>query len=363
LLALSPRSFQVSNMKAVVVIALGLLAIVAARSLESEFDAFVSSYGKTYASSAEREMRFRNFKTNMKHLEAQQRQMSRKGQNTWTAGVTQFFDLSPKEMSLWKGGRKWEAQALAISCLAHGVTAPQLDTQALPTAWDWRTKNPPVVNPIKNQGQCGSCWAFSTIGSIESAWAISGKPLASFSEQEVVDCSHGCSNEPPYGAVCNQGCDGGWQWNAFSDIVTWNGVDTEASYPYTAQTGTCVGVNNTGNAPLKNYTCLSAPQGNIANEANMAAYVVAHGPISIAMDASILESYTSGIIVPDGDCSQVQLDHALIIVGYGHDATAGPFWIVRNSWGAAWGEAGYFRIIRGKNACGIAAAVSSPILA
>jgi len=236
-----------------------------------------------------------------------------------------------------------------------------LSTEATPTSWDWRTHG--VVNPVKNQGQCGSCWAFSTIGVIESKYAIKGNTLTSFSEQEIVDCSVGCSEEPPYGKVCNQGCNGGWQWNAFYDIIGWKGVELETEYPYTAQTGTCKRTQHTAEAPISNYTCLSTPQGAIADEDQMAAYLVANGPIAIAMDAGLLESYSSGIIVPTpGQCSQVQLDHAIIIVGFDTDATYGDYWIVRNSWGAAWGEAGYFRITRGHNACGLAAAVSDVLM-
>jgi len=151
--------------------------------------------------------------------------------------------------------------------------------------------------------------------------------------------------------------------------MSWKGVETEASYPYTAVTGTCKGTNMNQEAPITNYTCLTTPGGAVADEDQMAAYLVANGPISIAMDAGILESYTSGIIKPtSGECSQIQLDHAIVIVGFGVQGTE-QFWIVRNSWGTGWGEKGYFRIIRGVvngvsiNACGLAAAVSAPLMA
>jgi cathepsin F len=320
-------------------------------------------YNKVYTSAEEYQIRLGYFQRNMQRLNMQKQTMLANGQSSWTVGVTQFFDLSPSEFAMWAGARKYSAEELAISCLAHGVTSPRLDTRAIPTSFDWRTHSPPVVNPVKNQGQCGSCWAFSTIGVIESAWAIKGNPLTEFSEQEVVDCSVGCSNEPPYGKVCNQGCNGGWQWNAFEDIIGWKGVELETKYPYTAQTGTCQRASRgPASAALSNYTCLSQPQGAIANEDQMAAYLVANGPIAIAMDAGVLESYTGGIIVPsEGTCSQVQLDHAIVIVGYDFTGSI-PYWIVRNSWAETWGEQGYFRIKKGVNACGLAAAVSAPIL-
>jgi len=328
----------------------------------TEFDAFLVQFNKSY-SGAEYKTRLGYFTQHMLTLERQKASMLAAGQTSWTVGVTQFFDLSRAEFQLWAGGRKYPAEQLAISCLAHGVTTPALDASANPTNFTWLDRNPPIVNPIKNQGQCGSCWAFSTIGSIESRFAVLGNKLQSFSEQEIVDCSHGCSLEPPYGQVCNQGCDGGWQWNAFEDVMMWKGVELEANYPYMAVTQTCKGTNTPPvDAPITNYTCLSTPAGNVADEVQMATYMIANGPISIAMDAGILESYTGGIINPAaGDCSQVQLDHAIIIVGYGEEAGL-DFWIVRNSWGTTWGEKGYFRIVRGVNACGLAAAVSAPLM-
>jgi len=345
----------------VVVALLGLAAALPRINVKPQFDAFLAKYGKSYATEAEYNRRLGYFEQNLKKLAHLRATMTRSGQASWTADITFMFDLNDDERSYYTGRQKYNATGLAISCLAHGVTAAQLDTSATPTSWDWRTKN--VVNPIKNQGQCGSCWAFSTIGVIESKFAIKGNTLTSFSEQEIVDCSHGCSNEPPYGDVCNQGCNGGWQWNAFYDIVSWGGVELESQYTYTAQTGTCHKADYKSYAPISNYTCLSTPQGAVADEDQMAAYLVANGPIAIAMDAGLLESYTGGIIDPTtGECSQVQLDHAIIIVGFDVDPTYGEFWIVRNSWGTTWGEQGYFRIVRGKNACGLAAAVSDVLM-
>jgi len=352
----------------VVVAVLACVAVASALSLaqigeetRAEFASFMTKYGKTYAG-AEYDLRLKYFRQNMARLAHQQRRMANRTA-TWTVGVTRFFDLSPQEFQQYAGARKFPAEALAISCLAHGVTAPRMDVSAAPTSVDWRTHNPPVVEAIKDQGQCGSCWAFSTACVIESAWAIAGNPLTSLSEQEIVDCSVGCSEEPPYGKVCNQGCNGGWPWNAYIDIEGWKGLELETKYVYTAQTGTCKRTaNGPPTAPISNYTCLSQPQKNVANEDDMAAFVAANGPISIAMDAGLLETYTEGIIDPaTGDCSQVQLDHAIVIVGYDFTG-ATPFWIVRNSWGASWGESGYFRIVKGKNACGLASAVSHPII-
>jgi len=233
-------------MKTAVVLLIALLGLVTAiqrvrpanpASVKTQFDKFIAKYNKTYSGAAEYNLRLRYFEQNLKGLAVQRAVMARNDQTSWTVDITPLFDLSADEKTYYTGRQKMPAAGLATSCLAHGVTAPTLDTSATPTTWDWRTHG--VVNPVKNQGQCGSCWAFSTIGVIESKFAIAGHTLTSFSEQEIVDCSVGCSEEPPYGKVCNQGCNGGWPWNAYEDIIGWKGLELESSYVYTAQTGTC----------------------------------------------------------------------------------------------------------------------------
>jgi len=285
----------------------------------------------------------------------------RNGEKPWM-GINQFTDMTREEFL--RSGRVMPNKLHAVdarSCLAKGVEADMsaLNISAAPDSWDWREHN--VVNPIQDQGQCGSCWTFSTIASIESALAIKNgaSTLKKFSEQEVVDCSHGCVLEQGQ-QVCNQGCNGGWMWSAMTDIIDWKGEELETDYKYTAETGTCKRTSHTPQDPIQNYTCLSGPK--LANETEMAAFLAANGPLSIAMDAGILQSYTSGIIKPTAsDCSKTELDHAILIVGYGTQGTT-PYWIVRNSWGVSWGEKGYFRIIRGKGACGLNAGVVFPVV-
>jgi len=282
-------------------------------------------------------------------------------------GMNPFADLTREEFASQRLSKtKMTAEPLAQSCLSKGITVVQMNTSAIPTSFDWRTKG--VVSGVKDQGQCGSCWAFSTIGNIESQYAIKNKNIMTFSEQMLVDCSQGCANEPPYGPVCNQGCDGGWQWSAFEDIITWGGVETETDYPYTAEDGTCNKDPSKFIAKIQNYTCLSTPDGAGANEDKMAAYLVANGPIAIAMNADYLQDYSSGIIDPwfGWECDATSLDHALVIVGYGQDVSelygTTYYWIVRNSWSATWGEDGYFRIVRGQGSCGLNNAVSAVIM-
>jgi len=319
----------------------------------TEFSEWVQKHNKAYASATEFARREEIFNSNS--AEIRRNSVER----PWM-GVNEFSDMTAAEFS--QSGRVMKNKLRTVdarSCLANGVTADfsKLDLTAMPPSFNWVDKN--VVSPVQNQGQCGSCWTFSTAAVIESAYAIKTGKLQKLSEQEIVDCSHGCVLEDKQ-QVCNQGCDGGWMWSAMTDIISWKGLETEADYPYKGTTDACKRVVAKTIDPISNYTCLSGPKK--ANETDMAAFLYANGPLSIAMDAGILQTYTSGIIKPKkGDCSETSLDHAIVIVGYGVEGTT-PFWIVRNSWGVAWGEKGYFRIIRGEGACGLNAGVVFPLI-
>jgi len=333
------------------------LAVLGFAAADS-FDSFVTTFTQPYANDpVEYEKRQDVFHANLKTISQQRAALLKKGDKPWM-GVNQFTDMTREEFL--NSGRVMKQRLNVVdarSCLANGVTADysKLNFSATPDSFDWTTKG--VVNPIQDQKQCGSCWTFSTIAAIESALAIKSGKLQKLSEQEIVDCSHGCVREAGQD-VCNQGCNGGWMWSALTDIIAWGGEELETVYPYTATTDTCKKSASNTIDPIKNYTCLSGPKK--ANETEMAAFLYANGPLSIAMDAGILQSYSSGIIKPTaGQCSTTSLDHAILIVGYGVDGGV-PFWNVRNSWGTAWGEAGYFRIIRGKGACGLNAGVVFP---
>jgi len=284
---------------------------------------------------------------------------------TATFGLNVFSDWSPLEKS--KLVMKPQAAPLmGISCLANGVTVEKSGLSVPtdpPTAWDWRQKN--MVSPVKNQGGCGSCWTFSTTGAIESAYAIKYGTLLNLSEQEIVDCSTACDNEPPYGLVCDGGCGGGWPWLAMTDLMSWKGMATEDQYPYTGGSQACQRLPSMDSAPITNYTCLSGTGqqgGGVADEGVMAAFLFANGPLSIALNANPLFSYTGGVVQESAaECTPLQLDHAILIVGYG-TYNGVPMWIVKNSWGASWGLNGYFYLYRGSNTCGVAAAVSFPIV-
>jgi C1A family cysteine protease len=291
------------------------------------FSEFKQTYKRDYKTAEEEASRYRVFVENMKKAEQLQSMnpLARFGAN-------EFADMSAEEFKIRHSGERiFKKMQEKMSKVPPMFTEEQVQSAA--SSIDWVAKG--AVTYVKNQGQCGSCWSFSTTGSIEGQWFLAGNTLTAVSEQELVSCD-----------TTDSGCNGGLMDNAFNWLVNNQGgsIVTESAYPY---------VSGGGSVP----SC-SIPSGSVGatisghqdlphNEDQMKTWMVTGGPISIGVDASSWQTYMGGILT---NCVSNQVDHGVLAVGF-YTAASTPYWKVKNSWGASWGEQGYIRIGFGSDQC------------
>ncbi|TPP62395.1 Secreted cathepsin L 1 [Fasciola gigantica] len=216
----------------------------------------------------------------------------------------------------------------------------------VPSTFDWRTKG--AVTEVKDQGYCGSCWAFGTVGNIETQWFLKNGTLLSLSVQQLLDCDEK-----------DEACNGGLPEWAFPQIIKMGGLMSEKAYPYEARKeSSCHLVNKNITAKIDDWAQLPK------NETKLAAWLAQNGTITVGINANFLQFYLGGISHPPHFlCSDEGLDHAVLLVGYGVSSILSrPYWIVKNSWGLGWGESGYFRLYRGDGTCGINADATTSII-
>ncbi|CAH1389741.1 unnamed protein product [Nezara viridula] len=321
--------------------ALSVFSSIFNQSDEEEWSAFKIKYGKHYATSAEDQVRkiiyFDNKLIVIKHNE-----LYAKGIKTYKLGINKFADLTNTEFRKLMNGYKGIKKQTGELYVPHA-------NEKLPSSVDWRQKG--AVTPVKDQAHCGSCWAFSTTGSIEGQHFLKTSKLVSLSEQNLMDCS---TEEG------NLSCQGGFMDSAFEYVKKNNGIDTEESYPYEAKNNpACRFKNATVGATITGYKDLQS-----GNESALQSAVANIGPISVAIDASAdsFKLYTGGEIYYEENCSSVMLNHGVLVVGYGSE-NGKDYWLVKNSWGEGWGMDGYIKMTRNKkNQCGIATEASYPLV-
>jgi len=295
------------------------------------FSNFAAKYGKEYSAS-EYAARIAIFANNLEMVNRQNAEHILIGGEA-VFGITKFMDLTTEEFT---------AQYLSGYIPSNHTTATPMprNSQRLGMTVDWVAKG--YTTPVKDQGQCGSCWAFSATEAIESYAALSGKySLITLAPQQITSCDK-----------VDQGCNGGNTETAYQYVVGAGGLETEQSYPYvsgtTGQTGICK--FNAANIKVSITGYTSVPQG----EANLKTALNA-GPVSVCLAATAFQTYSSGILQY---CPGL-IDHCVQAVGY-DDAYSTPYWTVRNSWATSWGEKGFIRIKQGSNLCKISNDVTYP---
>ncbi|KAH0434058.1 hypothetical protein IEQ34_026902 [Dendrobium chrysotoxum] len=304
------------------------------------YERWMEQHGRNYNVLDEKERRFEVFKENLRYID-EHNAAADAGVHSFRLGLNRFADLTNEEYRASYLGTRQHQRRWNPSDRYHVAFG-----EALPDSVDWRTKG--AVAPVKDQGTCGSCWAFSSIAAVEGINQIVTGDLISLSEQELVDCD----------TSSNQGCNGGLMDDAFEFIIRNGGIDSEEDYPYSGRSGKCdsyrrnarvVSIDSYEDVPVNNEKALQK--------------AVANQPVSVAIEAAgrAFQLYQSGIFT--GSC-RTELDHGVLAVGYGTE-NGKDYWVVKNSWGTDWGEEGFIRMERNVKAasgkCGIAMQASYPI--
>ena len=341
--------YQIERMIFPAVALLCFLSVSLAQSLDSLFEKWSKDFSVIFQGESHRNHVFVNWVNNHVFIEKSNQQ-----NKTFTLGHNQFSGLSQEEYVKWvRGGLDGVINVIGVNPVISEAAA----YQALPAAVDWTAKG--AVTPVKDQGQCGSCWSFSTTGALEGAYAIKMGDLVSFSEQQLVDC------DTLGNGGRDHGCNGGLMDNAFSWIAKNDGLCLEADYPYvsgvTKTAGTCAkSCKNVAGSDVAKFVDVEAA----SDLAMMSA--LALNPVSVAIEADQKEFqlYKSGVFT--GACG-TNLDHGVLAVGYGSENGL-EYYKVKNSWSTTWGDKGYIRLAKGssynggKGQCGILLEASYPVV-
>ena len=296
-----------------------------------QFQRFIKKYNKKYESVNEYLARFEVFKTNV--------MTSLKESNeSYQTGITKFSDLTHQEFAKIYLNLNYDAMAMANF---EPITVKV--SNAAPTSYDWR--NYGRVSAVKDQGSCGSCWAFSTVANLEGLYAAKKGTIKTFSEQMLVDCD-----------TSDSGCNGGLMEYAFTWLKKNGGIMYDSDYAYKGTKGTCKSDSSKyADFKVTGYKKLGSSYStwSCVDEDEVKEFLYETGPLAIALNADPLQTYSSGILdLTSTKCPSSGINHAVTLVGYGSTSSL-DYWIVKNSWGKSWGEQGYFRIRRGNGTCGV----------
>uniref|UniRef100_A0A0E0EQK4 Peptidase C1A papain C-terminal domain-containing protein n=1 Tax=Oryza meridionalis TaxID=40149 RepID=A0A0E0EQK4_9ORYZ len=300
-------------------------AAAAAASMEGRHEEWTAENGRTYEDAAEKARRF-----------------NAGGNRTYSLGVNEFTDLTDEEFvaRYTAAGYYSNATSFEFGVAVHKLPGFMYENVSLSSEGgytqgiDWRERG--AVTNVKNQGNCGCCWAFSAVAAMEGINQITTNALVNLSAQQLLDCSSK-----------DAGCNGGYFTEAFAYIGDGGGITTESAYPYQRAQGSCrFSAGEEGVATIRGYQEVPL------NEAALA-QAVAHQPVSVAITAGgfRFKQYQNGVFMADHCDDDLHLNHEVTVVGYGVDD--GDYWLIKNSWGTGWGEQGYMRLQKDQRACGI----------
>jgi len=328
------------------VVSLEKLAHKSEEEKKGLFAQFKSAHFKKYSNPKEESERYEVFKENLSKID----ELNSKAVHAKFSHTSKFADLTDEEFKIRNGLRSdYSSRIQTILGLSDDKKAKlgfidfantgvggrmKQASKVLPTTFDWRSYG--AVTPVKDQGECGGCWAFAATGDMEGTWKQQTGSLVSLSEQELISC-----------ATEADGCSGGMMNEAYQFVISNNGISTETQYPYqsglTQSDGMCQ-LPSSSPVTITGWTMIKS-----TTAADLQAALKSEGPIAVGINANQMQFYSSGI---DVCTSQDPINHAVLLVGYGN-SDGEEYWIIKNSWGISWGQQGYYYISTAKGACGV----------